>query len=592
MTTCTAIPRAEHPRPQWVRESWLNLNGRWQFEMDTGDTGLQRELHKKELAGGITVPFCPEAPLSGVNYKDYMNAVWYRREVEIPADWSGQRVVLHFGAADFDTTCWVNDQEVGRHRGGWVSFSFDITGAVTAGETATVAIRCRDKTRGNQPRGKQSPMFDSYGCFYTRTTGIWQTVWLEATPTLYMKRPHIVPDLANKRFRITIPLSNNKPGTSLKATASFDGQQVAEASVAADLDRSPMLDLDIPDSDVHLWGPGEGNLYDLTLELLDADGSVIDKADSYAGLRSIAIDGKVVKINGKSVFQRLVLDQGFYPEGVMTAPTDADLRGDLELAMAAGFNGARFHEKVFEERSLYHADQLGFLVWSEYGDCGLEMTEPPMMMTTEWQDAINRDRNHPCIVGWAGLCETVLPMEDNPDQLDDLMHSMVLSIRNGDPTRLALDSSGGCHRVADIDVYDYHDYNQDPANIVEMLKKVSAGNPPTDWRGHDKETSIPSRPDQPFFLSEFGGTGWNPAEAEGEQAWGYGDRPKNVEEYYERFKGLCDAVMDNPDVFGYVWTQIVDVEQEQNGIYFYDRTPKFDVSVLKKAQSRKAAIEK
>ncbi|HDZ19967.1 hypothetical protein LCGC14_0095470 [marine sediment metagenome] len=590
MTPNINIPRGEHPRPQFVRDSWLNLNGQWQFEIDSGDSGLERGLKDRDLSGEITVPFCPESELSGVGHVDFMNAVWYRRAVNVPPDWDGQRVFLHFGAADFDTTCWVNGQEVGRHRGGWVSFTFEITHAVAAGGSATIVVRCRDKTRGNQPRGKQCPDFASYGCFYTRTTGIWQTVWLEATPQTHIRRPHIVPDLANKRFRLSVPLSSNPTGSKLRATASFDGKQVASAEVAADLDLSPMLDLVIPDRDVHLWGPGAGNLYDITLQLLDADGAVVDKADTYAGLRSIAIDGKSVKINGRSVFQRLVLDQGYYPDGVMTAPTDAALRADLELAMAVGFNGARFHEKVFEERSLYHADQLGFLIWSEYGDCGLEMTEPPMMMTTEWQDAIQRDRNHPCIVGWAGLCETVLPMEDNPDQLDDLMHSMVLSARNADPTRLALDSSGGCHRVRDIDVYDYHDYNQDPAKIAEMLKTVSDGNPPTDWRGYDKETCTPYR-NQPFFLSEFGGTGWNPAKAESDEAWGYGDRPKNVEEFYERFKGLCDAVMDNPDIFGYVWTQIVDVHQEQNGIYFFDRTPKFDAARLKQIQSRKAAIE-
>ena len=585
-----SIPRPEHPRPQFIRDTWLNLNGRWQFEIDTGNSGLKRGLKDRELTGEITVPFCPESKLSGVQEVDYLNAVWYRREVEIPADWAGQRVFLHFGAADFDTTCWVNDQEIGRHRGGWVSFSFDISTAVKVGESATIVVRCRDKTRGNQPRGKQSPEYGSYGCHYTRTTGIWQTVWMEAVPQTFMKRPHIVPDLANRTFRLSIPLSSNPAGGKIRATASFDGKEVASTEVAADLDLSPMLDLVIPESDLHLWAPGEGNLYDMTLELLAADGSVLDSVRTYSGMRSITIADKAVKINGVSVFQRLVLDQGFYPDGVMTAPSDAALRGDLELAMAVGFNGARFHEKVFEERSLYHADQLGFLIWGEYGDCGLEMTEPPMMMTTEWQDAIYRDRNHPCIVGWAGLCETVLPMEDNPDQLDDLMHSMVLSIRNGDPTRLALDSSGGCHRVRDIDVYDYHDYNQDPAKIASMLQTVSDGNPPTDWRGHDKEPSTPYR-GQPFFLSEFGGTGWNPNLPEGDAAWGYGDRPQSEEDYYQRFKGLCDAVMDNPDVFGYVWTQIVDVEQEQNGIYFYDRSPKFDAARLKEIQSRKAAIE-
>jgi len=587
-----SIPRSEYPRPQFVRAEWLCLNGKWQFEIDAGDTGISRGLLDNELSGEITVPFCPESPLSGVNCQDFMNAVWYRRAVAVPTDWAGQRVLLHFQAADYDTTCWIDGKEVGRHRGGWTSFSFDVTRALKPGKEATIVVRCRDKTKGNQPRGKQCAEYEMYGCFYTRTTGIWQTVWLEPVSQVYLKRPRITPDVAGRRFRIEQPLSSNPAGWSVRARASLAGRQVAEVEVSADTDFAPMLDLVIPDDDVKLWGPGEGNLYDITLELLDADRAVVDKAESYAGLRSIAIDGKAVKINGRAVFQRLVLDQGHYPDGILTAPTDAALARDIELAMAAGFNGARLHEKVFEERFLYHADRLGFLVWSEFGDCGFDLDDPPVAMVAEWIDAIRRDFNHPGIIGWCGLCETIGPIRDECDPLEDLIRAMFLAAKTADPTRPVLDTSGGSHRVAETDVYDHHDYTQDPAELAKVYAGAETLHHPLTGRGGGMPVSLPYA-GQPFLFGEFGGTWWDPkAAADKESSWGYGDKPKTVEEYYERFEGLCNALLDNSDVFGYCWTQIVDVFQEQNGIYFFDRTPKFDPERLRQIQCRPAAIEK
>ncbi len=585
------IPRSEYPRPQFVRDSWLNLNGQWAFEIDTGDSGRARGLIDGNLSGKITVPFCPESKLSGVEHVDFMNAVWYSREVEIPADWSGQRVWLHFGAADYDTTVWIAGKEVGRHRGGWTSFSFEITQAVEAGKTVKLVIRCRDYTKGNQPRGKQCHEFESFGCFYTRTTGIWQTVWLEATPMVYLKRPRITPDVAGKRFRIEQDVSNNPVGSTIRVTASFAGEQVAQAETSAETDFAPMLDVVIPDDKVKLWGPGEPNLYDLLIEFLDADGKVIDQATSYAGLRSIAIDGRKVKINGKTVFQRLVLDQGHYPDGILTASSDEALKKDIELAMAVGFNGARLHEKVWEERFLYHADKLGFLVWSEFGDCGFDLDDPPVAMVAEWIDAIRRDFNHPSIIGWCGLCETIAAIEDKLDGMEDLMRAMFLAAKTADPTRPVLDTSGGSHRIAETDVYDHHDYAQDPKDFEGGLDgNLAMLHHPLTGRGGGKAVSLPHA-GQPFFFGEMGGTWWDP-KAKDDEGWGYGNKPESEEAYYERFELLCNSLLDDPGIFGYCWTQIVDVFQECNGIYYFDRTPKFDAERLRKVQTRQAAIEK
>ena len=583
-----SIPRPEYPRPQFARKDWMCLNGEWQFELDPGDSGHQRGLLERELTGKITVPFCVESELSGVAHVDFIDCVWYRRQVEIPSEWAGRRVLLHFQAVDYDATVWIDGQEVGRHRGGWGPITCDLSGVAAPGDTVTLVVRARDRILYTKsPHGKQCETYFNCGCSYTRTTGIWQTVWMEPVPDVHLKRPRITPDVANRRFRIAQPISNNTPGLRLRATLRDAAGEVATADVAADADFAPQLDLVIPEDRVRLWGPGEPNLYDITLELVDADGSVVDSAESYAGLRSVTIDGMAVKINGKSVFQRQVLDQGYYPDGVMTAPSDEALKADIELSMAVGFNSARLHQKVFEERFLYHADKLGYLVWGEFGDWGIDRQNPQATYITQWLEVLMRDYSHPSIIGWCGLNETMMDIHDRIDGMNDLTHGMFLAAKAMDPTRPVLDASGYSHRVADVDVYDCHDYESVPKVMRERHSDLSPGNA----YSNNPNASLPHK-GQPFFVSEFGGIWWNPEAAENEPSWGYGERPKTIEEFYERFGGLCDALLDSPNMFGYCYTQLTDVFQEQNGVFFFDRRAKFDIEKLHAIQTRTAAIEK
>lgn len=358
----SAVPRPEYPRPSFVREEWLNLNGTWQFARDPGDSGLERGLVTAELPERILVPFCPESELSGIGDTDFHHAVWYRRTVRIPDAWAGRRAVLHFGAVDHDATVWVNGHEVARHSGGFTPFSADLSDVVRAGQEAVIVVRARDSARGPQARGKQSTEYANHSCVYTRTTGIWQTVWLEPVAATHMRRPRITPDLAAGAFHVVVPLSGSRRGHRIRAVLGDDHGTAATASVPADLDLAPHLTLVLPEDRRRPWSPEDPHLYELALELVDPDGTVIDRAVCTAGLRSVTLDGQRILINGKPVFQRLVLDQGWYPDGLMTAPDDAALVRDIELSLAAGFNGARLHQKVFEERFLYHADRLGYLV--------------------------------------------------------------------------------------------------------------------------------------------------------------------------------------------------------------------------------------
>lgn len=595
-TSRAACPRPEYPRPSFRRAEWRNLNGTWDFEIDQGDSGLERGLLTAELTDRITVPFAPEAELSGIGNTDYLEAVWYRRQLQVPAHWRGMDLLLHFGAADYDTTVWIDESERGRHRGGFTSFTVEL-GPVDefVAAPSKLTVRCRDSHHDPQPRGKQTRDVTGSAAHYGRTTGIWQTVWLEPVPKARLGRPRITPDVGASLFHLELPIRGRTTGLRVVAELLADGEVLDRVERAAGVDFTTMLDLTVPEDGRRLWSPDDPYLYDVRLQLLSTDGAVIDAVESYAGLRSVAIDGPAVLLNGEPVFQRLVLDQGYYPDGLMTAPSDDALVEDIRLSMAAGFNGARLHQKVFEERYLFHADRLGYLVWGEFGDWGCrepgpattDNQRPDAAYITQWIEVVQRDYNHPSIVGWCPLNETYQRRHDRITALDDVTRGMFLATKLADRTRPVIDASGYAHRVDETDIYDSHLYEQDPATFAAMMAPLADGSP---YSNEGTQWSVPYG-GQPYFCSEFGGIWWNPDAREGDESWGYGQAVRGEEEVYERFTGLVDVLLDNPLMFGYCYTQLTDVFQEQNGIYSFDRSVKLDVARIAAAQKRMAAIE-
>ncbi|MCP2048948.1 UNVERIFIED_ORG: beta-glucuronidase [Paenarthrobacter nicotinovorans] len=598
----STMPKPEHPRPQMVRENWMNLNGTWGFEIDAGDSGVERGLTTRELNSEILVPFAPESALSGVGHVDFMEAVWYRRTVTIPQEWAAHSVLLHFGAVDHDATVWVNGVEVARHRGGFTPFTADLGGVVEPGADAVIVVRARDSRHGMQARGKQATWYNNTHCQYTRTTGIWQTVWMEAVPEVYIKRLRMTPNLADSSITVEVPISRNRSGHTVTAVLSDKEELRIEAQAKADLDLTPSLRLTIPAEALRPWSPEDPFLYHLEVSVRDSAGEIVDCVSSYAAIRSIALDGKVVRINGNAVFQRLVLDQGYWPDSLMTAPDEAALVKDIELSMAAGFNGARLHQKVFEERFLYHADRLGYLVWGEFGDWGVSgggtighNQQPTASFVAQWLEVLQRDYNHPSIVGWCPLNETHQVLHDRLTVLDDVTQAMFLATKLADPTRPVIDASGYSHRIRETDIYDSHSYEQDPDRFRMEQQGLADGKPYINKKADGEEYSVPYA-GQPYFVSEFGGIWWNEAEArqaagvagtDVESSWGYGQRVSSEEEFYTRFDGLCGVLLENPDMFGYCYTQLTDVFQEKNGIFTFDRSPKFDLERIRASQLRR-----
>ncbi|MFC0675938.1 glycoside hydrolase family 2 protein [Brachybacterium hainanense] len=609
------VPRPEHPRPQLHRPTWLNLNGTWQFELDPGDSGIDRGLLERDLDGEITVPFAPETAASGIGDRDFHEAVWYRRIITIPADWTGLRPVLRFGAVDHDATVWADGQEVARHRGGFTPFAADLGGIAGAGEQVEIVVRARDHREAAQARGKQSVWFEPTHANYPRTTGIWQTVWLEGVPEAAVRSLRIIPSLASTSFAIDVPLTRNVPGARLEITASVPGgERVAAADVRADLDLAPHLELVIPAEHVRVWGPGAPELYTLRVRLLAEDGTVLDEVSSYAGLRSTSLAGREYRINGQKVFQRLVLDQGYWEETFMTSPSDQAMVQDIRLAYEAGFNGARLHQKVFEERMLFWADLHGYLVWGEFGDWGVSgrgpvghNQQPTAAFIGQWIEAVARDISHPSIIGWCPLNETHQVIHDRLTVLDDVTQAMYDATKLADPSRPVLDASGYSHRVRGADVYDSHSYEQDPEAFRREQSGLAEGRPFANSREigdgelprADGSFSLPYA-GQPYFVSEYGGIWWNEEEARraaqeaGNNAaasWGYGQRIGSEEELYERFEGLTRVLLEDPDMFGYCYTQLTDVFQEKNGVVDFARGRKLDLARLRAVQEQAAAYE-
>lgn len=576
--------RNEYPRPQMVRNSFINLNGAWEFAFDFSKSGMDREFYRDENFSGthtINVPFCPESSLSGIGFTDFMPAVWYRKKINLES--IKGRTLLHFGAVDYFCSVFVNEQPAGTHKGGYSSFCFDITGLVREGENSVVVYAEDDNRAGRQPSGKQCFNLRAEGCFYTRTTGIWQTVWIEFVPETYIHSYKLIPDLENAAVGFTVSLRGDTKDFSVLSEVFYKGRPVGDKLVKTN---GGYANVNICLSEKHVWDVGKPELYDLKISLLKSN-NVVDIVDGYFGLRSIYLYDNAIFLNGRPVFQRLVLDQGYYPDGIYTAPTDEALKQDIIMAQSLGFNGARLHEKVFEERYLYYADRLGFLVWGEFPSWGLDITAPKAAhainaFLPEWTEAMNRDFNHPCIIGWCPFNET---WDNNWVKQDDSVLSVIYAATKAlDPTRPVIDTSGNYHVVTDV--YDIHDYEQDAGVFSERYSMLKKGETYETFPGRQTYGG------QPFFVSEYGGTKWNPdAEKDG---WGYGKPCESEDEVIDRYVGLTDALLSSKGVCALCYTQLYDVEQEQNGLFTYERKRKFSEASydrIRAINTKAAAIE-
>lgn len=463
---------------------------------------------------------------------------------------------------DYEAEVFIDGVSAGAHWGGSASFTVDITKLAVPGSTHDLVVHVKDDLRSKtQTGGKQCDVcFDSVGCSYTRVTGIWQTVWLEAVAPGALRQCRIIADFDSGAF-VFIPEFH-----SLEAGMTLEIGVAGETSVRVPAaDGVPVVvKLAQPKS----WSPTTPHLYDIGFIVRDTAGHAIDTVKSYAGLRKIHIEGDRLHLNNEPLYVRFVLDQGYYPDGVWTAPSDAALKHDIELALLAGFNGARLHQKVFEERFHYWADKLGYLTWGESANWGmLNWTDRGCRnFLPEWGEVVRRDLNHPSIIAWTPFNET--RANNDVRQHRRFMADVYDLTKRIDPTRPVNDSSGHAH--AKTDLYTVHSYA-----LPDGLKESFQGG--AHWRNYPKEDV--EYDGQPYLVDEFGGIKWVPQDKRSstEKSWGYGEAPKTLEEFYTRLEAEVEVLLSCGQIGGYCYTQLTDVEQEQNGIYGYDRSEKFDV---------------
>ncbi|MEZ4666393.1 MAG: glycoside hydrolase family 2 TIM barrel-domain containing protein [Anaerolineae bacterium] len=581
------IPRPEYPRPQMQRTEWLNLNGTWQFDIDDSNRGLAEHWYENHtLTQSIQVPFAYQAKLSGIGTNDVHDIVWYRREFDVPATWNNQRIHLNFEAVDYRATVWVNGVFAVFHEGGHTPFGVDISKLLKSGSN-TVVVRAEDVTTDRaQPRGKQYWLPESASIFYTRTTGIWQTVWLEPVGDLHVARLKLTPRAEAACLEIEYEMGGDFSGAfEIETQVSFAGQIVASKTVSVDNGAPNKVWASNPGivqqrvslgehDNLKLWSPETPDLYDLTVRVKQ-NGALVDAVDSYFGVRTISLENGKFNLNGKPYYLKFVLDQGYHPDGILTFPSDEAIRHDIELTKAMGFNGARKHQKVEEPRFLYWADKMGLLVWGEMANCYWYSETAVKRITDEWQAAMRRDYNHPCIVAW-------VPMNESwgvPELVADARQSQHLAslyalTKSLDPTRPAVSNDGWEH--ARTDLLTIHDYEGSGEVLTERYASLNS--------------TLMSQPakrllilpgfmynGQPILLTEYGGIGYRKGEQSG---WGY-TTAENDDDFIQRYRAVVEAVYSSPIIQGYCYTQLTDVEQEINGLLTYDRQPKVPLEIIK-----------
>jgi beta-galactosidase/beta-glucuronidase len=584
-----------HPRPQLTRARWTDLSGTWQFAYDDEDRGLRERWYESEgpFDRTIRVPFPPESQASGIDDHGFHPVLWYRTTFDVAPD-PGGALLLHLGAVDHAACVWVNGHLVATHEGGHTPFSADVTPALTTEGPQVLVVRAEDDPHDlEQPRGKQDWEDLPHAIWYERTSGIWQPVWLEPVPATRVEHLRWTPDVDAALVRLDLRLirADDRP-LRLNVVLTQHGEVIADDTVAVRGDRV-LRDFPFASTDTTLgrhtmlWSPENPNLIEASIRLVDADGPV-DEVSSYTALRSIAAGGHRVVLNGRPYFLRLVLEQGYWRESHLAAPSEQALRREVEIVKDLGFNGVRLHQNVADPRFLYWCDRLGLLVWAEM-PAAYEFSAVMMdLLTREWLEVLRRDHSHPCVVAWVPMNESWgVPRLERSAAQRDFVRGLYHLTKALDPTRLVIGNDGWEQIVTDV--VTVHDYTgrgsvlRERYGTSEAVHKTLQGTQPgyrslllegTRWNG------------EPVVVSEFGGISYA---MDDEESWGGYGAVRSAKDLLDRYRQLVDALIDSPAIAGFCWTQLTDTLQEKNGLLTENRVPKVEPSVIRRITRRPAA---
>ncbi len=585
-----------HPRPQLTRARWTDLCGQWGFAYDDEDRGLDGGWQDRAdvFTKAITVPFPPESPASGVGETGFHPIVWYRRTFTVGPDEEGERLLLHCGAVDYSARVWVNGQLVASHSGGHTPFCADISPALRPEGEQVVVIRAEDAPADlAQPRGKQDWQEHPHRIWYHRTTGIWQPVWLEPVAATHITALRWTPDLDRGLLGLALSLQRrDEAPLRVRVQLALHGRPLADDTCVVrgtTLHREIALDAGAltMGADQILWSPRFPNLIDAVITVLDGE-HTIDEVQSYAGLRSVGVANGRFTLNRRPYYLRLALEQGYWPQSHLAAPSAEALRREVELAKELGFNGVRIHQKVEDPRFLYWCDRLGLLVWGEMANAYVFSNEAVERLTREWIDVLARDYSHPCIVAWVPLNESWGINNVARDRAQQrYVQALYHLTKTLDPTRPAIGNDGWEHIVGDI--FGIHDYTfegaalrqryGDTESIERTIREVQPAH-------HAVTLPDLRRADEPIMITEFGGISDRPDD---QTEWfGYGTVASRAE-FLSKYRELVDAILDSPVVAGFCYTQLTDTGQETNGLLTEERVHKLDPAAVRAITSRASA---
>ena len=577
------VYRTEHPRPDFMREAWVNLNGTWDFCFDPYGVGIKENWPcRTALSGNINVPFCIESELSGVSRRNPPRIAWYLRRFLLPEQMRGQRVFLHFGAVDYAAGCWLNGQSLGSHQGGYTPFDFEITEHLLPGENC-LAVRVEDSFSLKQVRGKQSFYKKNIAVHYKPVTGIWQTVWLEGAGRALLRRVLITPKLNASEVSFN-PEMDGACGDETLQIKIFDpaGRACGGVAVQGEALYSPVI---VALDQVFPWSPVKPDLYHV-LYTLSAGGELLDRVESYFGLRDISIAENKVYLNGAPLYQKLLLNQGYYPQGHYTASDDQAMRRDLEMVKEMGFNGVRVHQKVEDKRFLYWCDILGVLVWCEMPSFYWPSRKAREAFLREWRELLLRDYNHPAIITWVPFNESWgifnLFWSKNTRRF---VREVVAFTRAFDPSRPVVDNSG-CDHI-DTDIADVHHYLSTVEKSKRLYSELRRGkrmkyglfsylfNLVLGTAAIIKRLMAPGSAyqGQPVLISEYGGFGFY--------------RTQGGKSLAENFREYTEAIQDEDWICGYCYTQQYDLEHEKNGLLTFNREYKIPPEKVASVNNKK-----
>ena len=606
------LDRRNHPRPQFIRENWQSLDGKWDFAFDDADCGRSEKWYEGfKATHEIRVPFTYETKLSGINKQEHHNVVWYQREVELSSD---KLSTLYFDAVDYYCEVWLNGNKLGDHKGGSDRFNFEIPKHLIEDKNC-ITLRVEDSKSCSQPRGKQRWVKDNFGCWYVQTTGIWKSVWIEETCSEYkLEKVKMTPDLDNNQIILEPQIAKfasyiNEEALNIEIEISFDDKLISSTKILNHRNLAPIVMDTAMKGNVNwgtqVWSPEEPNLYDVTFRLYDEAGTLLDEVFSYFGMRKISIEDGQILLNNHTLYQRLVLDQGYWEESGITPPSVEALEKDVDRVRELGYNGLRKHQKIEDERFIYLCDLKGVLMWAEmpatysFDDVAIRN------LTREWLNVVEQQYNHPSIITWVPFNESwgvhgILNGEKQ-QQWTEGVYYLTKAI---DANRPVVTNDGWEHTISDIlTLHDYEEFGEMLAQRYEdkdaIVYNEKAFN--NDWFAFAKGYEYD---EQPVIISEFGGIAFE-RQGEGDSDLqmsngeqvdeesgsglrvGYGRYVANEKAFLERFDDIHQAIQDLPYVSGFCYTQLTDVEQEVNGLLDVNREFKVDIKRVRKVNERR-----